>query len=613
MQDQTPTLTRRNLLQSTALAAGGAAVTGAETAALTPADPSSDGFSLPVDTETADLQFNPRNSENREPAVEAFLYEPLAEYNARENTFVPVLAADWSVSSDRLSITLSSNYYWHEVATNSGESRGGQPVTASDVVRQFRMDQAFGAEYWDVLSGVTVSREPKEDGGGTVRVNLKGDVNKEILLHDLLGQHLSHSPEYFEQAEKSAIESLTLNPEHAGPPIGTGPFKYASQDASRVSLKTAGSHPSADNINWQDYTFESKTSEHTVLDGLNNGSFAGTREAHYPEQFQEESGQMVGDSYTQVTNESTGGWGILLNHEHPHLQKRQFRKAIAHIFSSADAVESMTASVIETVALQTGLSPNQTREYLDGELGKFEVYGDEKRAGELLGDLGFYRTWEIWNDSRGGPLTLGFVGAPDPTQDTSAAISASEPAWYYGTQEFQRQLNEFFRDHDPDIVQGWFDGTHLNAPVGAVEQFTDVGVHDDIFAFLPARQWGHMNQTHPYHTFRSDMLMREASDLGFGPVVEVPTYGNPGGPEETIDIRGKLAALRRTTTESEERRLVRELAWIINESVPYLQGYYRPSISYLNTEGWEFPNTEELNVEYPSTHLPRVGNIQATE
>jgi hypothetical protein len=44
--------------------------------------------------------------------------------------------------------------------------------------------------------------------------------------------------------------------------------------------------------------------------------------------------------------------------------------------------------------------------------------------------------------------------------------------------------------------------------------------------------------------------------------------------------------------------------------VPYLQGYYRPSVSYLNDEGWAFPEAEELDVEYPSTHLPRVGEIR---
>jgi len=44
--------------------------------------------------------------------------------------------------------------------------------------------------------------------------------------------------------------------------------------------------------------------------------------------------------------------------------------------------------------------------------------------------------------------------------------------------------------------------------------------------------------------------------------------------------------------------------------VAYLQGYYRPSVSYLNDEGWAFPEAEELDVEYPSTHLPRVGEIR---
>ncbi|MBX0297013.1 ABC transporter substrate-binding protein [Haloarcula nitratireducens] len=613
MNDTFATYSRRSILQSLAIATGGTAAVGMETGVSSAQTRQDITFRVPVAAATDTAQFNPRNEMDRVPAIEAFLYEPLAEYDPEDDEFVPVLADEWDVEDQRLTVTLEDDYEWHSVATASGKTIGGQPVTASDIVRQFQFDEAADAAYWNVISDVSVAREPRRGGGGTVAIDFDGDVNVDVLLFDVLTQHVSHSPTYFENTSPSAAASLSLAADDDGPPVGTGPFKYADQTDEGVVLEPAASHPAADEINWQTYSFESHQSEHAVLDGLAAGRFDGTREAHFPEEYREAAGDSLDNSLQEVTNESSGGWGILLNHEHPHLQNRRFRKAIAHIFSSAEAVESMTASVVESVALQTGLSPAQTRKYLDGELGKFEMYGDEKRAGELLGELGFSRTWEIWNDSRGGSLTLGMIGAPNPTQDTSASQSPSEPAWYYGVRSFERQLNEFFRDQDPDIQDSWFNGTDLAAPVGVVEQFTDVGVHDDIFAFLPARQWGHMAQTHPYHTFRADMLMREASDLGFGPVVSVPPYANPGGPEEEVDIRETLASLQRANEEDEERRLVRELAWIVNETVPYLQGYYRPSVSYLDDEGWSFPDASELDVAYPSTHLPRTGDIQATE
>jgi len=587
-------------------------VVGSETGVSGAADDGSTAFRVPVEAETGDAQFNPRRDTNRAPDVEAFLYEPLAEYDPAAESFVPVLAADWSTRADHMTVSLRSDYRWHEVTDGAGNTLGGQPVTASDLVRQLRFDEAFGAAYWDVVAGVSVAKPAGQGGGGTVRIDFDGDVNLDVLAFDVLTQHLSHSPTYFAGETDSSVRSLVINPENAGPPVGTGPFKHAGQDADRISLERAAGHPATSDVNWGAYDFESEPSEDGILDGLADSTFAGTREAHVPGQFRDAAGRSLADSYEEVTKESAGGWGVLLNHQHPHLEDRKFRKAIAHVFSSTGAVESMTASLARPISLQTGLSPQQIRRYLDGELGKFEAYGDEKRAGELLADLGFFRNWEQWNDPRGGPLTLGFLGTPDPTQGTAAAISASEPAWYYGVQEFQQQLNDFFRDQGPGILDSWYTGDQ-GVVVGATEGFADVGNHNDIFAFLPARQWGHMSKPHPYHTFRADLLLREAADLGFGPVVEVPPYADPGGPEEEVDIREKLAALRRASSEDEERRLVRELAWVVNESIPYLQGYYRPSVSFLNDRGWTFPDTEELTVDYPSTHLPRTGDIQAED
>lgn len=72
MQYQIPTLTRRSHLQSAAIATGGVAAVGTKTDVSSAASVSSPGFSVSVDTETADAQINSRHVVNREPAVEAF-------------------------------------------------------------------------------------------------------------------------------------------------------------------------------------------------------------------------------------------------------------------------------------------------------------------------------------------------------------------------------------------------------------------------------------------------------------------------------------------------------------------------------------------------------------
>jgi len=172
---------------------------------------------------------------------------------------------------------------------------------------------------------------------------------------------------------------------------------------------------------------------------------------------------------------------------------------------------------------------------------------------------------------------FGFLPGGNPHAEDGSCLGPAEPGWFYGARAFVDQLRDFLQGEDPSVPDHQAD---------MVQAFTDAGPHDDIFAFLPARQWGRLDGGHAYHLYSDDLLLREAAELGYGPTVEVPPYNDPSGPLQTVDLRAKLDSLRTATTDSEERRLVRELAWTVNETVPYLQGNYRPVTAYVDAADW---------------------------
>jgi ABC-type transport system substrate-binding protein len=558
-------LTRRSLIQATGTVTGGillgtaASVDGDETRRAT-------DFRTVMGIPPGEVQFNPRIERRRSPNVEAVLFDRLAEYDPEDGTFDPVLADSWSFSpaSDSLEITIRDDYAWHEVTVDGG-TIGGQPIDADDLKRQLMLDRAFEADYWDVVSDVHTT------GSHTVRVDFDRSVNETILEFDILQRRLNHPPTYFDD---SNYEPVDISPNAGNPPVGSGAFKFETATSETMTLAAADKHPSADRNDVSTLVFEHHGSESEQWAALADGEIEGTSEAFFPEQFRRHEGATPVDSLSREEIESDAGWGIVVNHRHPLLSDRRVRKAIAHVFSSADAVESMTDAVPQTISVLTGLSPRKTRNYLEGELGRFETYGDPKRAAELLGRAGFERTWEEWLDPRGGPATFGFLAGGNPHADDGECFAPVEPAWFYGARSFVGQLEAFLRNQEDDSIPEF--GAEL------VQDVTGVGPHDDVFAFLPARQWGHFDGAHPYHTFRSDLLLRESANLGYGPTVEVPSYDDPTGPTRTVDVREKLNALREASAGSEERRIVRELAWIVNETVPYLQGYYRPSVAYVD-------------------------------
>jgi len=569
---------RRSFLLAAGVATTGAVPIGGELLSGTDSrDDHTSVFRTGSRTSPLAIQSNPRVESNRSPPVEALLFEPVAEYDVAADTFVPVLADDWSFEAESMTITLQEGYNWHD----------GTPIDGGDLERQLLIDRQLDAEYWELVAGV-------RSEGQTVTVEFSGPVNESVVRFELLRRRLDAPPGQFSAGDPGVDEPVPLSEA-----VGSGPFAVADVEEGAATLSLHDGYPGGDEIGIESVVFESRSSASEQWAGLADAELSGSGSAYFPDQFRTYEGATPVESLVELTAPSDAGWGVIINHRHPLLSDRRVRQAVAHLFSSADAVKAIQDTIPEVIELQTGVAPHRTAEYLEGELGRFERYGSEKRAAELLGEAGFARIWEQWMDPRGEHVELGFVVGGNPHADDGQCLGPAVPGWFYGAREFVTQLRTFLGTQEGPAA--------TVSEADAVQSFDGVGPHDDVFAFLPARQWGHFDGSHPYHSYRSDLLMREASALGYGPEVTVPPYADPSGAPETVDLRTLLDELRRVPEGSEaERDLVRELAWVVNQTVPYLQGYYRPSAAYVG-EGW---TTDETGITPQTAHLTRTGGLQ---
>jgi hypothetical protein len=83
--------------------------------------------------------------------------------------------------------------------------------------------------------------------------------------------------------------------------------------------------------------------------------------------------------------------------------------------------------------------------------------------------------------------------------------------------------------------------------------------------------------------------------------LQVPPVGKPDSDKRvTIDPYAKLDALGRATSEQEQAKIVRELAWATNQGVPMIPIVGALIQGVLNTNGWEYPPVDSPAVTMKS-------------
>lgn len=144
------------------------------------------------------------------------IYDPLVRYDGNYDP-IPCLAADWSISDDKLEWTfnLRDDVEWHD----------GEPFTSDDVkfTYELMLNTGLGYMYSSYLDGITDIQCPDEN-----TVVITTDTPKANMLMNttpILPEHIIGS---IPEAELETWANET--------PIGTGPYKYDSKGDNFIKV-----------------------------------------------------------------------------------------------------------------------------------------------------------------------------------------------------------------------------------------------------------------------------------------------------------------------------------------------------------------------------------------
>jgi peptide/nickel transport system substrate-binding protein len=262
--------------------------------------------------------------------------------------------------------------------------------------------------------------------------------------------------------------------------------------------------------------------------------------------------------------------GYIFNMQDPISGNRNVRRAIAHVIPRQPLISwhpDYKAYWIPDEHL-TGLGQDTEVPFFggsaegwpNGTLKGFEQYAytendvDTKRATELLKREGFSKQGDRWHDSNGKPVTLQMY----------TATSSEEPIMLKGAQIMKSYLNGFgltteltaqkasIRSSKTLQSGNW----HLmpETPGNIITQpFADYAT---VFFFL--KDW-------------TGKVLQERKKWGMNSTVEVPyPIGNPDGGLKKVNVYQMINSLRTNLSDQKRKKLVEEISWIYNQSLPLL-------------------------------------------
>jgi ABC-type transport system substrate-binding protein len=131
---------------------------------------------------------------------------------------------------------------------------------------------------------------------------------------------------------------------------------------------------------------------------------------------------------------------------------------------------------------------------------------------------------------------------------------------------------------------------------------------------LAVHNWGIFSQNRYPFTFFSREFGSDRGKIGnFDPTAMRVPYpvGDPGGSLETVNVEEKIQRLGRAS-DDEQSDLVRELAWIYNQTLPRLPLMVGISRTWLTEDDWTIPErSNQLMRENGLTHVLLTGNVNS--
>lgn len=517
---------------------------------------------------------NPDATQNYDDIAGAYVFERFAAYNFETQEFELVALEDWSVDSETFTLTIREDLNWDN----------GDPVTAQDLVTQFRLQEKMDAPIWDFAESVEEGDDEK-----TVVFTLESETNPVLLKHAIGGQLdriYAHHPtfEQFLDEDVSEVQGFAYEDDV----IGNGPFSFDSKDKQSWKFTRNEEYADAEYVNFEEVELLSREENSALQQGLRGGELDGMHSLFCPPNIAEG----MPDNVEEINTPAKWGYGIVFNHDHEHFGEVEVRKAVAHVVNREEVAGNAGPRTKATPDVITAIAVDDQEEWLGDDMDAFETYGkdssQEDQAESLLSDAGYTKSDGTWQDSDGNSISADYV--------TPAGWSD----WTTATETIVEQLNDF--------------GFDLQVNSAPTEDF--FGDYTDNDFALGALYWlpGGARSSFPFYPLRWEL---ECPDIDGGhefPTGEKTIPGMDGG-EMTIDPLEEIKTVANMSSPEEATDTIRRVAWHHNQTLPFVGISEKQEQTWVSSEKFNTPSSNDpvLGIKWASQYLPRTGKLSAKE
>jgi peptide/nickel transport system substrate-binding protein len=521
----------------------------------------------------ANMHLNPDATQNYDTIAGAHVFERFVAYNFRTQEFEMAGLEDWSVDGTTFTLTIREDLTWDD----------GEPVTARDLLTQFRLQKKTGAAIWDFADSVEQGEDEK-----TVVFQLTEETNPLLLKHAIGSQNdriFAYHPVYQEFLDKEA--SAYQEFEWTEDVVANGAFSFDSKDQQSWELSRNEAYYNADKVNFSRLQLLNRSDNTSLQQGLMGGELDGMSSLFAPPNI----ANSMPNHVQEINTPAKWGYGMLFNHDHEHFGKVNVRKAIAHVVNREAVAGNAGPRTKVSPDVVTAIAAGDQENWLGDDMSSFESYGKSasqtERAAELLREAGYSKSGGTWQDGDGNALSASYV------------TPAGWTDWTTATNTVVDQLNSFGFDLEidskpmGDFFGGYIDG---NFALGA-------------FYWLP----GGARSSFPFFPLRWEM---ECPDIEAGhafPTGE-KTIPGMGGGEMTISPLEEIQQVATTTDEAEVQEIIRRVAWHHNQTLPFLGITEKQEQTWVSSQDFDTPSEDDdvLGVKWATQWLPRVGELSAT-
>jgi peptide/nickel transport system substrate-binding protein len=522
----------------------------------------------------ANTQYNSYNAKLYAGRQGGILFEKLAFYSPDENDFIPLLASEWTVDGETMTITVDDAYTWHN----------GDPLTGPDVATKLKLDRYTGTRISDFVSGVRASND------STVELDLKGQFNEKVLGIAVLNTRVETKRDLGKyedlvtrlddagsEDERNAVLSELVEWDRSDP-TGTGPFSFVEKNQQEAILERYPDHPVADETNYKRYRFVPVSSNQDVWQNLIGGQQDATPYMNLPKRILDQMPDIK-----ELPRPIGATRALFYNHEHPVFSDRRARKAIAYAIDLGPAGKNGYGQVnVPLDGPPVGFHPSVMDQWIDDSSQYISYEQDQERATTLLQNAGLSKENGKWVTGDGSGIE---VEIPVPAgQDDTVAIF----------QTIAGQLKQF----------------GFNAKVATMEgtAYTNTIVTQGDFETLAGAPWAFTQNPHPYFWFNA---MFNIHPLGYPTKVEIPPVGKPDGSPKMFDVSELMTQLISAKSTEAAVEPVRKLAWVVNYDLPILPAAARNAQAAIRKTKFEVPALDEpvMNIPSPVHVLPHLGRL----